>query len=260
MKAASPTLNAKRLKLIAVVIITLVQSSQLSVHSIFAQNPPTLGGVAVNIEINDTDLEPGDIISVTKGGFKRSTQEYDILMFGVVANAPILSVEPKGDNTRAVVSSGETQVRVTNQNGNIEEGDLITSSSTPGLGQKAISTGYVIGKALQSYTKAEPGLIAVLVSPSFGGNDSLNGAAGSILNIFNDPKNAKLMLAAILGVVILAGGAVAVTRLVTTGVAAVGRNPLAKATIYRSMAMTGSIIAILSLVGIGLVVAIIRLG
>lgn len=259
LNAELSTLNANSLRLIAVVFLVLTFSFQLSAfNSIHAQNAPTLGGVAVNIEIDDSNVQAGDIISATKEGFKRSTEEYDVLIFGVVTNAPILSVEPRTDITRAVVSSGEAQVRVSAENGEIEEGDLITSSVDAGLGQKATRSGYVIGKALQSYNNSEPGLIAVLVSPSFG-SSGIGGAAGSILSVFGDPENARLILASILGIVVLVGGAAAVTRLVTAGVAAVGRNPLAKSTIYKSMVITGSVIAILALVGIGLIVTIIRL-
>lgn len=254
------SLSGGRLTLIAGAIAALVFSSLFTVRSIYAQNVPTLGGVAVNIEINDTDVLAGDIISVTKDGFKRSTEEYDILMFGVVASAPILSVEPRGDNTRAVVSSGETQVRVSAANGNIEEGDLVTSSTTAGVGQKATKGGYVIGKSLQSYNGQEPGFVSVLIGPSFGGGSNLSTAAGSLVDLVVNPDNARLLFALILAVVILIGAAAATIRLVTSGVTAVGRNPLARATIYRSMAISAVAIIVILILGIGLVVAIIRLG
>ncbi len=230
----------------------------LFTNSAHAQNLPTLGGVAVNVEINDSDVRQGDIISITKDGFKRSTVEYDVLIFGVVTNAPILSVEPRTDTTRSVLSSGETLVRVSGANGEIAEGDLITTSVQPGLGQKATRSGYVIGKALQGYSDSGEGLISVLVGPSFGPAGGGAGAgAGALIGIATDPANSRYVLAAILGIVVAIGGTIAFIRLISTGVTAVGRNPLAKGSIYRSMFVAAAVIAVLAIAGVVAVVAII---
>jgi hypothetical protein len=241
-----------------IAIAFLVIGTQFTVNSIIAQNLPTLGGVAVNVGFNDSEVEVGHIISVSKDGFKKSSTEYDVLIFGVVANSPILSVEPRTDSTRAVISSGETQVRVSTQNGEITVGDLITSSTTAGVGQKATSRGYVIGKALQSYSDSGEGLISVLVGPSFGTGGGAGGV-GSLIGIAASPENSRFVLAALLGIIIIIGGVYAFTRLVSSGVTAVGRNPLAKGSIYRSMLIAGVIIVILAIAGAGVVVAIIVL-
>lgn len=244
------------------IVLFLLFTTHYSLHTtppVQAQNLPTLGGVAVNVEINDGDVREGDIISVTKDGFKRSSEEYDVLVFGVVVNAPIISVEPRTDDSRSVVSSGEALVRVSNTNGEIEEGDLITTSTNAGVGQKATAGGYVIGKALQGYANSEPGLVSVLVGPSFGSGVGAGGL-GSLIGIAANPENSRYVLAALLGIVILIGGIYAFTRLVSTGVTAVGRNPLAKGSIYRSMFIAGAIMTILAIAGVGVVVAILNLG
>src|SRR3989344_9017986 len=133
LNACLPARQAKRLKLKAVVILSLFllityHLLLITLTLVHAQDLPSLGGVAVNVEIKDSDVRQGDIISITKDGFKRSVTEYDVLIFGVVVNAPILSVEPRDDSTRSVLSSGETLVRVSGANGEIAEGDLITTS------------------------------------------------------------------------------------------------------------------------------------
>jgi len=258
-------LNAKRLRLKAVAILSLFllityHLSLITLTSVYAQNLPTLGGVAVNVEINDTSVEVGHIISVTKDGFKKSTTEYDVLIFGVVVSAPILSVEPRDDSTRSVISSGETLVRVSTANGEISEGDLITTSVQPGLGQKATRSGYVIGKALQGYSESGEGLISVLVGSSFGSGGGTGAGVGSLIGIVADPANARYVLAAILGIVVAIGGTIAFIRLISTGVTAVGRNPLAKGSIYRSMFVAAAAIAVLAIAGVAAVVLIINLG
>src|SRR3989337_2332218 len=118
---------------------------------VFAQQLPDLGGVAVNAEVADGEAKTGDIISITKEGLKRSEGEFDIQMYGVIVEAPVLSVAPRGDNTKAVLSSGIADVKVTAEGGAIEIGDYITSSAKLGVGKKANSSGYDLGKALGRY-------------------------------------------------------------------------------------------------------------
>jgi len=264
LNACLPARQAKRLRLKAVVILSLFllityHLPLFTLTLVHAQNLPSLGGVAVNVEINDSDVRQGDIISITKDGFRRSTQEYDVLIFGVVVSAPILSVEPRDDTTRSVISSGETLVRVSGANGEISEGDLITTSVQAGLGQKATRGGYVIGKALQGYSDSGEGLISVLVGPSFGTGGGGTGA-GALVGIATDPANSRYVLAAILGIVVAIGGTIAFIRLISTGVTAVGRNPLAKGSIYRSMFVAAAAIAVLAIAGVAAVVLIINLG
>src|SRR3989338_87589 len=172
--------------LLFIVLVPLLAIYQTPFASVvLAQDLPTLGGVAVNVEINDSDVQAGDIISATRDGFKRSTQEYDVLVFGVVVNAPILSVEPRTDTSRPVISSGETLVRVSTAGGEIAEGDLITTSSEAGVGIKATRSGYVICKALQGYTDSgQVGLISVLVGPSFGSGAGAGAGIGSLIGIY----------------------------------------------------------------------------
>lgn len=227
----------------------------------FAQTSPSLGGIAVNIAVSDGDIQEGDIISATKEGFKKSTQEYDVLIFGVVVNAPVLSLASRDVSTVAVVTSGEVLVRVSTEAGNIEVGDLITSTTTAGVGKKAVKSGYVIGKALEGYSDStQAGKIAVLIGPSFGASIPAGGAAGSLIDVVSDPDNSRFILATILGIVILLGAIFAFIRLITTGVTAIGRNPLARGIIYRSMVIAGFVIAILAIAGAAAVIAIMTLG
>ena len=97
------------LKVLPVVILFFTMVS----FGVYAQQLPDLGGVAVNVEIADGEATAGDIISITKEGLKRSNVEFDIQMYGVIVEAPVLSVAPREDNTKAVLSSGIADVKVT---------------------------------------------------------------------------------------------------------------------------------------------------
>jgi len=66
---------------------------------------------------------------------------------------------------------GRVRVKVSTENGPIELGDYLTSSSVPGVAMKAAGAGKVIGMALESYNSEEIGLIRVFVDLGWKGND-----------------------------------------------------------------------------------------
>ena len=74
----------------------------------------SLSGVAVNVEINDSDVAEGKIIAATKDGLKLAREADEAVIYGVVVSAPVLSVRPKEDNTFALLSNGEAGVLVSN--------------------------------------------------------------------------------------------------------------------------------------------------
>lgn len=232
----------------------------LSTANVLAQENTAAGGVAVNIEIADTGAGAGDIISINGDNFKRSTEAYDAKLYGVIADAPVISIEPKTDMTKAVVTSGQAQVKVTNAGGKIVSGDFITSSGNAGVGQKATDGGYVIGKALGDYDNSEPGLVLAEVAVGFKQTASGGVQKGVIQSIITDPNRLRLILAVILAIVVLVGGVVAFARLVNSGVTAIGRNPLARGTIMRGMIISGTVVLVIMILGLGVSVAIIFLG
>jgi hypothetical protein len=73
----------------------------------------------------------------------------------------------------AVALIGIVPVKVTDENGSIQPGDLLTTSSTPGHAMKAVPvmingvaiypTGTILGKALESW-KQGTGVIKVLIT------------------------------------------------------------------------------------------------
>lgn len=254
---------------LVLIFLGLVSLFLISPFELYAQEQPSLGGVAVNIVINDSDILEGQIISSTSDGFKKSTEPYDKLIYGVVAQAPILSVEPRTDATRAVLSSGQTKVLVSGKNGNIETGDLITSSTEAGVGQKATEAGNTVGRALEPYSGDGSGLIAVSVNVSspggeVGGADGAKSLIGGLKEALGDPARFKQLAryasAATVGILALVISGFAFIRFMSTGLEAIGRNPLAKKTIIFGMVLSGGAVGVLAAVGLGVAAAIIRLG
>jgi len=78
---------------------------------------------------------------------------------GVISSAPSQvigeDIFTKAKRPRPVALSGRVPVKVSNENGEIKPGDLLTVSSLPGVAMKATEPGRVIGMALESSEKCE---------------------------------------------------------------------------------------------------------
>jgi hypothetical protein len=120
------------------------------------------------------DLGPGDILSLSRSGdlkVGKSKQAYDTMVIGVFSTDPMLTMgEFEGSNNEdnpPVALLGRVPTKVTNENGAIEIGDLIVSSSKEGHGMKCDEyskcQGAVVGKALENFN-GEEGVIEVLIN------------------------------------------------------------------------------------------------
>jgi hypothetical protein len=116
-------------------------------------------------------VSTGDIVSMTSGGNKKSTSS-DNKVLGVVSETAAFvgnaKTEEPAPNQAIIGVLGQISTKVSSENGDIQAGDFITVSSKPGVGMKSTTTGFVIGKALESYTNTDPnavGTIKVFVSP-----------------------------------------------------------------------------------------------
>jgi hypothetical protein len=102
-------------------------------------------------------LGPADIVSVDptlNAGVRKSTGQYDKGLMGVISTNPNIimgSNDDPGTRTVILALAGRVPVRVTTENGVIEPGDFITSSSEPGLGMKATKAGPIVGRALTGW-------------------------------------------------------------------------------------------------------------
>jgi hypothetical protein len=118
----------------------------------------------------EAGLEPGDVLVITASGkLARSSRPYQSTVIGVYSTKPALvggdsdDMDSSGKIPLAVV--GIVSVKACTENGAIQPGDLLVSSSLPGHAMKAGSNppmGTVIGKALQGLQEGT-GLILMLV-------------------------------------------------------------------------------------------------
>ncbi|MDF1498790.1 MAG: carbohydrate binding domain-containing protein, partial [Patescibacteria group bacterium] len=130
--------------------------------------------VSESYYVNDLSTEAGDLVSVsnTNGNVKledrknyfvqKSVVQYDSGLMGIVSTSPFVTMgggygklvnenEEIWAETRSVALAGRVPAKVNLENGEIEIGDFLTSSSVPGVAMKATGTGRVVGRALEPF-------------------------------------------------------------------------------------------------------------
>jgi hypothetical protein len=221
------------------------------------------GQVASNVEVTDSGAGAGDILSKGGGGLTRSTEAYDRNIFGVVVENPSIVLNQETPTTMPVISYGEALVNVSNQNGEIQRGDFVTSSSKAGVGQKSTDSGFVLGKALEDLTGSS-GQISVFVNiqyravenrPSFGRIFTF--LSSTMEKPENLPEVLRYLFALLVGGGTFFFGFFFFARSLRTGVEAVGRNPMAKTSIQLAMFVNLAGIFILTAAGVALALFII---
>jgi len=249
-------------KLLPIAICLLLISFQTSIkNSISAQVDSS--GVALTLPISDTEVQSGDIICTQPQGNVRCDKEYSSSVFGIISDNPSVSIEDFGlDKSRLVLTSGVASVRVTSVNGNIEEGDLITTSEKPGIGQKATRNGFVIGTAIENYESDNPDNIskiqvALNIHPASGLTDSRGNLLqfireGMSVPVFEPVESLRYILAALMVIISFTLGMVYFGRASRSGIEAVGRNPLAKKVIQLTIFTNIVLTIIIVLVGLAI--------
>ena len=228
--------------------------------------------IASREPIQGGQVKDGMIIILEGSTYSLSTQMHDERMTGVTEFNPAVEYvnADDQDNEVPVVKEGIVSLLVTTANGPIAEGDWLTGSLTPGIGQRSNGYGTVIGTALESYDGPENELGEILIEINitnphgslvsglgFWGQEGLN----PIINLMGTrsgdaiPFGVRFMIAAIvlLGSIVL--GLYTFGRVAQRGVEAIGRNPLAKGTIM--LGVTINVILAGFVVLSGLIVAVI---
>ncbi|HEU4608403.1 MAG TPA: hypothetical protein VFS31_09860, partial [Chitinophagaceae bacterium] len=130
-----------------------------------------------DVEGSRSSYEPGDVLVISQNSdrtVEKSTGAYSTLVAGVYATKPgVLLTEKNAEENQLqdMVPMGVIGViptKVCMEGGAIKRGDLIVTSSMPGVAMKAdpdkVKIGQVIGKALQDFNGSAVGMIKVLVS------------------------------------------------------------------------------------------------
>lgn len=249
--------------------------------------------VFAQLEIAETYDMPegtidGDILSFDGATLGPAKKEYDPKIFGVIEDSPLVAYRRQDNTGLPVLRNGTAEINVTTINGPIKTGDFITSSSMPGKGEKAENSGYIIGVALQDFGDAD-GEAATYTPPGEGqqGRQIRIGKINAAIKIefaeLNTARNANRLLDSVnaaffkntqnpeqfVNIIryILAGFAVILSflvgfftlaRSIPKSIEALGRNPLARATIQFGIILNIVFTVAMALVGIVAAVILLR--
>jgi hypothetical protein len=215
----------------------------------------------------DSKLQNGMIVGLKKDDLRKvepiNSEQYERL-HGVVVNANDSFVTIGGENEKVYVARCcRYMVLVSNQNGDISNGDYITVSSVSGIGKKAGDTDPVIlGKAIESFKSNDSAKLVgtakvkdaegkerqlqighVIVDISIGKNPSLRNDNNlpDVLKRVSEmvagkpvsPVRVYLSLVIITVSAIIAGSLI--YSAVRSALIAIGRNPLSKKSIIRGL-------------------------
>lgn len=236
--------------------------------------------IAQRYQLADETFTYGDIVVYDKATlqYRRSGTRVDPLVFGVAVESPVFLLD---DGTAGVpiVQTGEVLVNVVAENGPIAAGDYITTSTVRGKGERANTEDlYLVGIALAGFSGLEAevageeegvsyGQVPVLLSighvskvadvlpgttvPS--GEDKTGFTEATILNVIQYAVAAFIAVGSVL---------IAFRNFgpnIRTGLDSIGRNPLAKASIQSMITLNVVLIALISLGGLFISLAILLL-
>lgn len=234
--------------------------------------------VGISIELKESDLSEaknGLIVAKDPSQYYLTRSYQDPNVAGVIADeTDFLYTTEDRDQRLTIAVDGVADVWVTNELGTIKYGDFITTSTDTGIGVKAIQNGSVIGYALEATAEGdEPQLISVqlALSSSWDGtlgqqsdvfkqsSDTLSKLLSNVESEAQGQSRSFLYLVVIL-VVVLASifGFMTFGRIAINGINAVGRNPLAKSTIVKTILINSFITILFTLGSLVIALLIIR--
>ena len=238
--------------------------------SVAYADPINSVGIANFIPVKSQKIQDGDIIVASNKGYFISSIPYDPQVIGVVTSNPAVALRTNSQKGGTpVVNMGVAQTRVAGTNGNIKKGDTITTSAIPGAGMKATKSGYIIGESLEDVSFENPNevrMISMTLNPHFlqlgsAFRSSLFDIfALSTLAAYDEPlKVFKYLISGIIIIVSFAFGFIIFSRVISTGIEALGRNPLAGRMIQLSILFNVILVIIIIVSGLGLVYIFLRL-
>lgn len=132
-------------------------------NNVYAGSNALVGDVAEYFLV-DAQTEPGDLIAMTKGrnnDFTISAFAYNPYLIGVHSTNPTVTLN-KPDGV-PVSLTGRVLIKVSAENGPVNIGDYLTSSSKPGYAMKADKPCFVVGRALETFSGGDKKTILCLI-------------------------------------------------------------------------------------------------
>lgn len=227
-------------------------------------------GVAHMVEVAKKDVADGSILSSGSKGAVQTVIPYDSQTLGVVSrDAAIIFNTATAKNIVPVISTGMVYVLVSSRDGDIKKGDLLTSSTIPGVAVRANKEGFVLGSAMEDYSNHDKKKIdkiaANLDLHYFNSKPTFPGTLSDVFKLVLLPTKEgpnpmfKYIMAGlvVLGSMILAF--LSFGRAAAKGVEALGRNPAASKIIHLGIIFNVTIVVAIATAGLVVAFLILRL-
>jgi len=192
----------------------------------------------------NTQPQPGDVLVIgdEPNSVKASTTPYENRILGVVSTDPY-QVGGIDDGHSVILGlTGRVPVKVSLENGPIQKGDSLTSSSTPGVAMKAVRAGNIIGTALDTYDGTQSSnLINVQLHIGYDVPESTvaSGLQGSDLNV---TRTATINGNTTIGGSFYVSGTTTLTNLTVTGDAIFTGTLTVQSLVVHNITINGHII------------------
>jgi hypothetical protein len=230
-------------------------------------------------------IAEGAIVSAdrSKPGYVLLANETEGQPLGVVTTASnsLIAINQQADGVQVAVG-GRAVVLVSTLNGDIHTGDLIAPSLINGVGVRATKqNSKVIGVAQQDFTAKTTGAktqtvrladnteaqvtvgslaMVIAIGASVGNADTKSGLSGWVSSLMgNQVSMWQLALAAVIALVGFIALIVLVYGAITSGISAVGRNPLAKPTIFEALSQVMAMVSLIALSSVSLMYLVLRI-
>ena len=227
-------------------------------------------GVARFVETNEKNIKDGSILSVSPQGAVLSHLPYDSQVLGIVSRDAAIIINTKStDKGVPVIAVGAVYILVSTRDGAIKKGDLLATSTIPGVAVKAIKSGYVLGQALEDDVNSDPKQVDKIAMELdlhyFNTKPTLLGTLTDILKLAILPTKEsptplfKYVVAALVTLSSMALGFLTFGRTAAKGVEALGRNPAAGKIIHLGIIFNVIIVIVIILTGLAVSFLILRL-
>jgi hypothetical protein len=221
-----------------------------------------LGALSQSFKTSEDTLSVGSLVTLNNKNtnvVEKATSDHASALIGITADKPLVALG-SGSQQVQVVVSGQTPALVSNINGDIKVGDKVAASPIKGVGMKAQESTEVVGIAESNLADAttttehvtdkagksidvKVGVISVQVNVSYyaAPKDKLNGivptflvnAGSSIAGKDLSPLRVLIGFSSLLVGFVVTG--IMLQAAVRSGIISIGRNPLAHASLRRSL-------------------------
>jgi len=251
--------------------LTPAGASSANISHSYNTNGAVQAGTIVSLDSNNKDY----VVPANTDNGKR------LLGVAVAKDDSLIAVDAADDKTQ-VATSGVATVLVSTLNGDIKVGDQIAVSPFNGVGMKATEGGYIIGLAQTSFdsssdvattktvndkdgkpTKVAFGYARLSVSigagTTEGGGPELSGIQKLTKSLTGHVvSTARIIIGVIIAVVALIAIITLVYASIYGGIISIGRNPLAKFAVFRTMTSVMIMVALIALISSLLIFFLLR--